>query len=288
MNILLAVDGSDNSYEAVRALKYFARAETLTLLHVLDVPKPAYPMMVPEVARELYADLEQAMKEDGEQLLEQIRSLLPMDSGPVTKQLVTGSPTEVIVATAESVQADLIVMGARGHGPVKERLFGSVSHRVLTMAPCAKLIVKEPMQSLRRILLPLQGQTDAEAAIRFLGLKPFRDPVDLVLFTVLPPTRPPWPAGAQAAEPLERRALQSAQDFIDDNIGRLRTLGYEAGGTAALGSPAVTILEQADKLRPDLILMGSRGRSGVTRFVLGSVSHAVLHKAHCPMLVFES
>jgi hypothetical protein len=54
MNTLLAVDGSDNAYEAVRALKHFRRADTVILLHVLDVPRPAYPMMVPEVAEELY------------------------------------------------------------------------------------------------------------------------------------------------------------------------------------------------------------------------------------------
>ena len=117
MKLLLTVDGSDHSYEAVRAIKYLARAEMLTLLHVLDVPKPAYPMMLPEVGRELYADFEQVMREEGERLLERMRALLPMDSGPVTKQLVTGSPPEVIVATSESVQADLIVMGARGLGP---------------------------------------------------------------------------------------------------------------------------------------------------------------------------
>lgn len=287
MKILLAVDGSDNSYEAVRALKYLDRAEALTLLHVLDVPKPAYPMMVPEVARELYVELEQAMKEEGERLLERIRSLLPMDSGPVIQRIEVGSPADMIVAAAESLQADLVVMGARGLGPVKERLFGSVSHRVLTMGSCAKLIVNGPMRSLRQVLLPLQGQPDAEAAIRFLGLKPFREPVELVLFTVLPPTRPLWPAGAAAVEALEQRALQSAQDFIDDITGRLRTLGYEARGTAALGSPSVAILEQAEKLRPELILVGSRGRSGVTRFVLGSVSHALLHQTRCPVLIFE-
>ena len=49
MNTLLAVDGSDNSYEAVHALKYFARAEQLTLLHALNLPRPAYPMMLPEI-----------------------------------------------------------------------------------------------------------------------------------------------------------------------------------------------------------------------------------------------
>ena len=287
MKILLAVDGSDNSFDAMRALTHLARAEELVLLHVLHVPKPSYPRMVPEVARELYVEFEKFMNEEGERLLERMRSLLPMDSGPVTARLVMGSPAEVIVSTAESVQAELVVMGARGLGPVKERLFGSVSHRVLTMAPCAKLIVNGPVRSLEQILLPLQGAGDADAAIRFLNVSPFRNPAELVLLTVLPPTRPPWPVGNAATEELEHRALQSAQDFIDDVISRVEALGYQAKGRAVLGSPSATILEQADKLQPDLLLMGSRGRTGMARFVLGSVSHAVLHQARYPVLVFQ-
>lgn len=287
MRILLAVDGSDHSYEAVRALKHFARAEELTLLHVLDVPKPAYPSMVPEVARELYVEYEKVMKEEGERLLDRMRSLLPMDSGPVSTRLVVGSPADVIVATAESIEADFVIMGARGLGPVKERLLGSVSHRVLTLAPCAKLMVNRPVKSFGRILLPLQGTADADAAVRLLSLKPFRNPPQLVVLTVLPPTRPPWPVSNAATEQLEQRALQSAQDFIDDVVDRLQTIGYQARSTAVLGSPSIAILEQADKLQADIIVMGSRGRSGVTRFVLGSVSHAVLHQALYPVLVFQ-
>ena len=161
MKTLLAVDGSDNSYEAVHALKYFARAEQLTLLHALDVPRPAYPMMVPEVAEELYKSLEQSMREDGERLLDRVQSLLPMHAGPSTKHLRIGSAAEVIVSTAEEQKADLIVMGARGLGPVKERLLGSVSHRILTLAPCATLIVNGPVKAMKQILLPLQGLSDA-------------------------------------------------------------------------------------------------------------------------------
>ena len=70
MKTLLAGDGSDNSYEAVHALKYFARAEELTLLHALNVPRKA---------------LEESMREDGERLLVRIQSLLPMHAGPSTK-----------------------------------------------------------------------------------------------------------------------------------------------------------------------------------------------------------
>lgn len=112
MNTLLAADGSDNSYEAVRALKYFRRAETLTLLHVMDVPRPAYPMMIPEVAEELYRAVEKGMKEDGQRLLDRIESLVPASSGPVTKRLEVGSPAEVIVREAEQGKVDLILMGS--------------------------------------------------------------------------------------------------------------------------------------------------------------------------------
>ncbi|HEU4686374.1 MAG TPA: universal stress protein [Nitrospira sp.] len=287
MKTLLAVDGSDHSYEAVRALKFLSRAEHLILLHALNVPRPAYPMMMPEVADELYHALERSMREDGERLLSRVESLLPLHAGPSTKRLEMGSPAEAIVTVAEQERVDLIVMGARGIGPIKERLLGSVSHRVLTLAPCAKLIVNGPVKGLKRVLLPLQGSYDQEAAIRFLQLKPFQEPVEIVLLTVLPSVRPPWPVEAAAAEQLEARALQSARDFIDHTAARIRASGYEAKGRAVLGTPAEAILEEARQLRSDLILMGSRGREGVTRFVLGSVSHAVLHDMPCPVLVFH-
>ena len=286
MKTLLAVDGSDNSYEAVHAMKYFARAEQLTLLHALEVPRPAYPMMPPEVAGEHTTTLEQSVREDGERLLDRVQSLLPMHAGPSTKQLRMGSPVEVIVSIAQEQKADLIVMGARGLGPVKERLLGSVSHRILTLAPCATLIVNGPVKAMKQILLPLQGLSDAEAAIRFLQLKPFHEAVEVTLLTVLPSTGPPRPgdaaAAAAATEKLEKQAA-----FIDGAAERLRAIGYQAHGVAVTGTPSDMILQEATTLRSDLILMGTRGRQGITRFVLGSVSHAVLHKMPCPVLAFH-
>ena len=287
MNTLLAVDGSDHSYEAVHALKYVARAEQLTLLHALDVPRPAYSMMLPEVAEKLYKTLEQCMREDGERLLDRVQSLLRMHAGPTTTQLRIGSPADVIVSMAEEQKTELIVMGARGLGPVKERLLGSVSHRILTLAPCATLIVHGPVKAMKQILLPLQGPFDAEAAIRFLQLKPFHDPVEVTLLTVLPSTAPPWLADVAAAEKLKEQALQSARDYIDGVAERLRAIGYQARGIAVVGTPAAMILQEATTRRSDLILMGTRGRQGITRFVLGSVSHAVLHQMPCPVLAFH-
>jgi nucleotide-binding universal stress UspA family protein len=286
MNTLLAVDGSDNAYEAVHALKYVARSEQLSLLHALNVPRPAYPMMLPEMAEEIYKTLEQSMREDGERLLNRVQSLLPLHAGPSTKYLRIGSPAETIVSMAEEQKADLIVMGARGLGPVKERLLGSVSHRILTLAHCATLIVNGPVKAMKQILLPLQGPFDAEAAIRFLQLKPFHDAVELTLLTVLPSTEPPWPGDAAAAA-ASTEILEEQADYIEGVAARLRAMGYQAHGVAVVGTPSTMILQEATTLRSDLILMGTRGRQGITRFVLGSVSHAVLHKTPCPVLAFH-
>jgi nucleotide-binding universal stress UspA family protein len=286
MNTLLAVDGSDNSYEAVHALKYVARAELLTLLHALDVPRPAYPMMLPKLAEEHYKTLEQNMRRDGERLLDRVQSLLPLHAGPSTKHLRIGSPAEVIVSMAEEQKADLIVMGTRGLGPIKERLLGSVSHRILTLAPCATLIVNGPVKAMKQILLPLQGPIDADAAIRFLQLKPFHEATEVSLLTVLPSTQPPGPADAAAATAVAE-ILEEQAAYIEGVAKRLRAIGYQAHGVAVAGAPTAVILQEATTLRSDLILMGTRGRQGITRFVLGSVSHAMLHQMPCPVLAFH-
>jgi len=287
MKLLLAIDGSDQSYEAVRALKYLARAEELHILHILDVPSPAYPMMVPEVAQELYTTIERTMREDGARLLDRIVSLLPMDSGPVTKHLEIGSPADRIVEYAEQHQIDLILVGARGLGPIKERLIGSVSHRVLTFSKSAILILPNFVKSLKHILLPLQGSQDAERALSFFRQHPFREAVTITALTVLPQTRPPWPVDAVAEREMEGQALRSAETFINSVAADLKHMGYSTHAKSTLGVPVEAILQEAKAISADLLMMGSRGRHGLSRMVLGSVAHAVLHHAPCPLLVFH-
>ncbi len=286
MKTLLAVDGSDNANEAVRTLQYLSM-DHLVIVNALDVPKPAYPMMIPEVAQELYLDIERQMHADGERLLDRTVSLLPLHTGPVKKVIRSGSAAEVILATAEEEKSDLIVMGARGLGPIKERVFGSVSHRILTAASCAKLIVSGRVKAIRQALLPLRSSLDTENAIRFLERRPFRQPVDLTLLSVLPGINPSWGTAALAAEPLQAREKENAQLFLQSAANQLKRLGYSVRTQVLIGAPVESILDQAHQQKPDLILMGSRGRKGVSRLVLGSVSHAVLHQTPCPVLVFN-
>jgi nucleotide-binding universal stress UspA family protein len=286
MKTLVAVDGSDNANEAVRVLQHLS-IDHLVVLHAMNVPKPAYPMMIPEVSAEIYHDVERSMRADAERLLKRTVSLLPFHTGPVKQVIQVGSPAEVILKAAEDERIDLIVMGARGLGPIKERVFGSVSHRILSGAACAKLIVSSPVKSMQKILLPLRSSSDTKEAIRFLELHPFRQPVEVSLLSVLPPIHPNWGLSALAAESLQARERENAQLFLASTANQLQRMGYSVRRDVLIGTPTEAILEHALAQRADLILMGSRGRQGVLRLVLGSVSHALLHSAPCPVLVFS-
>jgi nucleotide-binding universal stress UspA family protein len=205
----------------------------------------------------------------------------------VTTRLETGSPAERILSVAQQERIDLIVMGTRGAGAVEEMVLGSVAHRVVTHTACSALIVKAPLRPLRSILLAVEGADDAEAAIQFLSRKPFRHPPAVMVFTVLPLAQPLWPIGISDSQKLRENALKSAWCFAWDIAARLSGYQYQADALVGMGTPANVILQQAATLKADLIMVGSHSKRRVTRFLLGSVSHGVLHGASCPVLVFR-
>ncbi|MBI5776911.1 MAG: universal stress protein [Nitrospirae bacterium] len=285
MNILLAVDGSDPSFYAAQALAHLPPADKLVVLHVLDVPNPAYPMMAPEVAQDLFATVEREMREEGKRMIERAAAMLPPGTGPVSKRLELGPPAETILTVAEVERARLIVLGARGLGAIKELLLGSVSHRVLTHATCPVLAVRKPLRSLKRLLLAVQGPDDAEPIVQFLSKHPFRNPVEVRVLTILPFTQPVWPTAAMIPESLRKDMVARAKQFADGVAAKLDAKHYRATGDVVEGAPAPEIVRAAASHQADLIVMGSRGRKSAGPIVLGSVSHAVTHHAPCSVLV---
>lgn len=287
MRVLLAVDGSDQSYDAVRAAERLASADPVILLHVVDVPVPAYPMMMPEVSRELYATVEKQMKEDGHRLLDRMAQLLPSGPGAAIRRLEVGSPAEIIVSTAKAEQAGLVVLGGRGLSPLKEMFLGSVSHRVVTLASCPVMVARLPLGQLQTVVLAVEDAEDAKKALTFFAAKPFKTSPQVTVLNIVPFGRALWPVGLSDSERLKEKALAAARDFVDGVAGKLSALGYSATGSVTLGDAGPAIVGWAKTTRPDLIVMGKRPRQGAAEVLLGSASHTVLHHALAPVVVIR-
>ncbi|MEC4670789.1 MAG: universal stress protein [Nitrospirota bacterium] len=284
MRILLAIDGSPQSTHTVQALAHFTPCEEVRLVHALALPDLDLPMITPEMRENLLKEIEGPLRKEGEELLDRTAAALPVDSGPISRVHEIGFPSHVILETAQSAHSDLIILGARGCGPIKELVLGSVSHRVLLHAPCSTLVVKSPFPTLRHILVTVEGQEDAAIILRALLSMPFREPVKMTVLTVWPHPRVPWLITLGQSQLLEEKALKNAQEMVDQIAGQFGAK-YQSTGTVGMGDPAYVILEQERILNPDLIVVGSHGRKGISRFLLGSVSHTLVHQARCPVLV---
>lgn len=285
MKVIVAIDGSTSSRHAVQALAHLAPPAELVLVHALNLPDFNYAMISPDLRAEVQADMEAKLRKNGEGILIQAKEELPADFSRVQEIHRIGHPVDVILETARSSKSHLIILGARGLGPVKELVVGSTSHRVLMHAPCSAMIIKEHVPRLKKILLPIEGEEDISIALQFLALHPFREAVDIDVFAVWPQPQLAWPSTLKQSEHREMQALEEAQDRMKSVTDRLTRMNYSSQAKVGIGDPAFAILEQAKASQADIILMGTHGRGGLARFLMGSVSHSVLHQADCPVLI---
>jgi nucleotide-binding universal stress UspA family protein len=208
--------------------------------------------------------------------------------------VAVGDPREEIVRVAQEWQADLIVLGARGLGPVKRLLLGSVSLGVARHAPCPLLVVKGRPRKLGSVLVAMDGSEDSFQAVRFLKCLALPRQTKVRLLSVVEPLRYPTTApGAVRGQLIrmlkeleaERRGeldkvLERAAAWLDDKLTRVTR-------STPAGNPADEILATADDYDTDLVVVGARGRGGMARLLLGSVSEKVLNHARCPVLIVK-
>lgn len=285
MRIVVAVDWSDQAFNAVQEVVRLYTPEELTLVHAVDLGFLENPAVAQAMALQGYADFRRAMCDAGQQLLDQTSALAP-PAGPTVRRLCEiGPPAGVILDTARSASADLVVLGARGRGRVAELMLGSVSHRVLMHATCSTLVVKRPLDSLRRVLVAVEGADDAARLQGWFRKHPFNKPVELSVMSVVPTPQYGDPPTVPAFQLWADMAAKSAQDLVADMTNALNGPHYKVTGRTFKGDPAAIIAREAAGF--DLVTVSSHGRKGMSRFLLGSVSHAVSHKVACPILVIR-
>lgn len=147
--ILIPTDGSENALRAaayaVNLLRLNPKLE-VTLLNVINVPRRFVARKLFWVAAErgkAAADIENLFAEEREEIISQTKAVIEKEGFKVVDSVFRrGNPAEEICEFARQGQFQMIVMGTRGASGIQEILMGSVSHKVLQMAPCPVILVK--------------------------------------------------------------------------------------------------------------------------------------------------
>ncbi len=285
MRIVVGVDWSDETFSALYVVNQLYRPQELVLVHAVNTKSFQDPFFAPAVAKEVYSEIRQSMMKSGEQLLEQSAQLLSPDI-PLRRLCEEGPPEEVILDTIRSAAADLVVVGDSRLSRLSEFVLGSVSHQVLLHAPCTTLIVKEKVELSGHILVAVEGPDDAEHLRHWLHTYPFCKPVTLNVVTVVPNAYYGDPVPVFAYESWLEDIEQHATEFLQEFATSLHKDGFSVESQVHQGPPASTLADLSKNF--DFLMIGSHGRKGVQRFLLGSISHSLVHRVSCSVLIVRN
>lgn len=235
---------------------------------------------------------------------------------PTNVLLQEGRAPAVILGAMESTQCDLVVMGTHGRPWYERTLTGSTAEAILRTSPTPVLIVPNtaaatpPPTQLSRLLFPTDfspASGPGEECIRFWMTHGVQDV--LLMHTIENPLLDLYHPDTvdidmrRLMEESRQHPPRSAQPFWDHahhfaqaKLSQLRhqllsTAQGTAQGTAQVevivgeGPAADHILRVTEQKAPDFIVMATHGRTGVQRFLLGSVTSKIVHAGACPVLV---
>ncbi len=209
-------------------------------------------------------------------------------------EVLAGRPGSVIVDEAHAFAADLVIVGSRGHGSLSSLVLGSVSAEVVDHAPCPVLVARQP--SITRAVFGTDGSPAAVFAEAILTDWPIFEGVPIRVVSVTDVTLP-WSTGIAPTmhqRVVETHAAQLEQAkaehgrIAEETAARLGQEGRSAEANVRTGDSAAQVVAAAEEWGADLIVVGSRGRTGLARVLLGSVARNVVHGSTASVLVVRS
>ena len=284
--ILCPTDFSPGSQQAMRAairLAQEAGAEVV-LAHAWYLPPIAFAGAF-ALSRELMEEVR-----DGAQaaLDGASREAAALGAGRLSTRLITGTPRHEIVELLEQDPAfDLVVMGTHGRTGLSRVLLGSSTEGVVRHAPCSVLAVRPDGEvgPFRRVLCPIDFSDSSRDAVELAARLVQPGSAGITLLHVIDP-----PAVYAGGERMRRLALELdryAAEHLDRWAAELA--GKAPAPVAKLsrvGHPGAEILHALDEEPAfDLVVMGSHGRTGLERALVGSVAEKVVRHARSPVLV---
>ena len=291
MRALLAIDGSRESAVAVDTAASLAWPAGASLEVVTVVPSAVEllggPWMVP--ARSVVPDVRERLLVESRRLIDEAADLIRRPGLDVVTSVLHGRAASAITDEATRTGADLIIVGARGHGTLERMLIGSVSAEVVDQAHCPVLVARAP--TAWRVLVATDGSPDAELAVEFVaGAGLFRYASACVVNVIDVPAA--WWLGvgdtaavADAYASAAKDAEAHGRQVTGDGVRRLRDAGVEAEEVVREGPAPAEIVAQATAWNADLIVVGTRGFGLLRRLIVGSTARTLVQHAPVSVLV---
>jgi nucleotide-binding universal stress UspA family protein len=293
--IIVPLDGSPLSHAALPVARSLA-ARTgagVTLMSVIDPPRDFY--IVPQGA-----STTRLRPRDVDHLAEEERRLTSYLEGVKTTfegervhvEVRLGDPAEEILDVAESMSNVIIVMASHGRSGIGRMFLGSVANRVVQATFVPVIITKATEDAkneygkkrLDNVAVALDGSKLAEQALE-RAYQVFQNDVSYTLIRIVEPVAPGQQYTSEAVADYERKAREIADDYIQEQVEALTSRGATVSADVRVTQPASGITRIADELGADLIAMTTHGRSGMGRFLMGSVAERVLRIAERPVMI---
>lgn len=279
-SIAVSLDGSDLSHKALPWAKLLAGPETeVHLIRAFREPQEyLYTSLGPMPADE----------EKVQQVIDKIREYLEGQAEqfeqPVKMHAGCGDPAETILYQAGRRDADLIIIASHGRGGVDRWLLGSVATKVLRGSEIPVLMIRSTEEAetpnVDKILVPLDGSDTSERALEMAVEAAKTLGAELVLYTGVSFPRTGFPS---AVEQYVEHGLKAAEKYLEEQAAKCE--GVAVSTVVRDTTPSHGIVKAANDLGADMIVMGSHGRSGVSRWILGSVTENVVQTSDLPVLV---
>ncbi|MFF6783716.1 universal stress protein [Streptomyces sp. NPDC012510] len=283
--VVVGVDGSASSLAAVEAAAREARLRGagLRVVHAffwpaMHVPLGPSPVGPPEGGLRNMADRLVA------EAVERAHAAAP--EVHVGHAVVTGEPLTVL--EAQSRAAELVVVGSRGLGGFVGLLVGATAVHLAAHGRCPVLVVREQPSGEGPIVLGVDGSAAGEHAMDFAFAEAALRKAPLVALHAWTTWNAPLPAPQDASTPYANppSALPGEEERLlsEALAGRQeRYPGVVVEHRVVHGGTREALIEASQSAQ--LVVVGARGRGGFAGLLLGSVSQALLHHAHCPVAV---
>jgi nucleotide-binding universal stress UspA family protein len=288
--ILLARDFSDVSDQALRYAVDLARRfdATLHLLYAEVLHKDPFGADTAGAGDTLSAQIRERLAQDVDQM-PLVKRYPELDTVIDVRRDVAAAPA--IMEYAEDEGVDLIVMGTHGRRGVGRFVLGSVAEEVVRQAPCSVMTVRAddtgtPPPTIDRMLVPVDLSEFTVPLHRAALEVAATYSAHIDLLHVIEPLPFPVPlVGAVTIHDLVPDPTERSTEQLTRLVETVRHPDVSVTPHVTEGHAARSIIQQADALGADLIMMASHGLSGIEGFLLGSVTARVARRAHCPVFV---